>query len=289
MRKTVILFLISMCILTQAAFAYTAKLARVEKLFLEGNYEYVINESAAYIRSGAGQKDELYYLKGLSELKTSRFDDARSSFNTIIAKYPYSKKLFDAYLGFGDSHLLGGNPGNALGVYNMMAEKFPSDTNIAIVYSRMASCYTQMGLREKADYYTAMAKQCSPFGFEAKAGPVKVASSPGAVKVSAPPQQTVHISGSAVSFGGSEASGLDTGRISIQVGSFKSKRNADNFVQKLSAAGYRSFVTIPVSSRDKFYRVKVGKFNSKDEASKVAGRLAGDGYNTTICTDDVCE
>jgi Uncharacterized protein conserved in bacteria len=289
MRKIGLFIAIFICILAQAASAGNAKLASVERLFLEGNYESVIKDSTAYIRSGVSQKDEFYYLKGLSELKTNRFDNARSSFNTIIIKYPRSKKLFDAYLGLGDSHLIEGDAGKALGVYNMIVAKFPADTNISIVHTRMASCYAKMGLRDKAAYYTDMAARRSPLGFETKAGPVTIVSAPGLAKTSTAAKQTVRISGSGVSFERSSVSELASGKISIQVGSFKSKRNADKLARKLAAAGYPSFVSIPVSSDDKFYRVKVGKFSSKEEAAKDVTRLQGDGYRTSICTGDLCD
>lgn len=292
MRKISLLIAIAICVLTQTSSAATTKLAREERLFLESNYELVINESTAYIRSGASQRDELYYLKGLSELKMKRFDDARASFNNIIIKYPRSRKLFDAYLGLGDSYLLEGDAGKALGIYNVMGQKFPTDTNISIVHTRMAACYTKMGLRDKAVHYADMAARRSPLGFEAKSGPVAVAPVPSAVRINNPAQQTVRISGSGVSVGLSDtpvSGATGAGKVSIQVGSFKSKRNADKLERKLSSAGYESFVSIPVTSDDKFYRVKVGKFGSREEAASVAVRLRDDGYRTSICTGDVCE
>lgn len=270
MRKIFLVAIIVIFIITQASFAASrANLSRIERLFLEGKYDTVVSESDTLIDSGSGNKDELYYLKGLSELKTKRFSSARVSFNQIIVKYRWSKKAFDAHLGLGDSYLLEGDNAKSLDVYNEMVSRYPSDKNIAIVYSRLSSCYAGMGLREKADLYADMAKKKAPLSFEAKSTPV----------VNPVPKASI----SSVSFG------AGTGGYSVQIGSFKNKKNADKLAQKLAACGYVSYVAVSVSPGDKFYRVKIGKVGSKNEASKLASRLRSEGYGAKICADAICE
>lgn len=282
MRKVSLPALISIFIIAQSSFAApTMSFSRVERLFLEGRYDTVISESEALINSGSGRKDELYYLKGLSELKTDRFSNARASFNRMISNYPWSKKAFDAHLGLGDSYLLEGANAKALGVYNDMAERYHSDKNIAIVYSRLSSCYAKMGLRDKADSYYNMAKAGSPLSFEAKSPPITSESSQSSTR--APGIKIKETSALSVTRGAGK------GPYSVQVGSFKNRRNADNLAKKLAACGYESYVAIPVGSGDKFYRAKVGKFETKNEASKLALRLKSEGYNIKICADDICE
>lgn len=260
----------------------TASFARAERSFLEGKYDSAVFETQALIDSRSSQRDEIYYLKGLSELKLNRFKDARQSFNYIRERYPSSKRTFDAYLGTGDAYLLEGDAGKALGVYNEIVNRFSGDRNIAVVYSRLGDCYTRLGLRDKAEEYFNKAKKASPSSFEVKMGPTAenapifskaaqpVAAQPAAM--SAPRPKT------------EEAPRIESGEpLSVQVGCFKNKRNAEKLSQKLIKAGYDSFVEIPVASHDKLYRVKAGHAKSKDEADSLAARLRRAGYNTKIC------
>jgi len=128
-----------------------------------------------------------------------------------------------------------------------------------------------MGARDKADSYYAMVRTKAPLSFEAKLAPAVSSSAqiPAARKTPSPDR--------------------GTGTYSVQVGSFKNKRNADKLAKRLASRGYESYVAIPVFSSDKFYRVKVGKFGSRDEASRTASRLESKGYRTSICADDTCE
>jgi len=110
---------------------------RVEKLFLEGRYERAVQEAQALTESRHSQKDELYYIMGLSELKLNKFADARKNFSHIIAKYPRSNRMFDSKLGIADSYLLEGNRGKAIGLYEEMLTRFPDDKDIEIVRDRL--------------------------------------------------------------------------------------------------------------------------------------------------------
>ncbi len=112
----------------------------VEKLFMEGRYERVVSEARRMIDGRARRRDEIYYLKGSSELKLKQFEEARHSFEEIISKYANSNRVFDAYVGIGDSYLLEGNIESAVKSYNGIKEKFPDDKNIALVDSRLSEC-----------------------------------------------------------------------------------------------------------------------------------------------------
>ena len=271
-RVSLSVLILSVFVTAQSSFASPrVNFSAIEKDFLDGKYNTVVSESESLINSGSARRDELYYLKGLSELKTNRFGDARASFNYIISNYSWSKKVFDARVGLGDSYFLEGNNTRALNVYNEIVDSCPSDKNITVVYSRISSCYARMGLRDKADSYYARVRGKAPLSFEAKLPP-EAASSPQNFTVRKAPSQ-----------------GKGSGTFSVQVGSFKNKRNADKLVKKLSAGGYEGYVAIPVFSSDKFYRVKVGKFASRDEASRASAKLESGGYRTSVCTDDICE
>jgi tetratricopeptide (TPR) repeat protein len=216
----------------------------VEKPFMEARYERAISEANRLIDERARQRDEIYYMKGTSELKLGKFNDARQSFDAIIKKYPRSNRVFDAYLGIGDSYFLDGNMEAAAKRYNEIKENFPSDKNIALVDSRLADCRKKSGdesLRQ------------------------------------APPQMPQEASAPAVQNA--------KGSISVQVGCFKSGRNAEALAAKLSSRGYQSYVEAPVGSGDRLYHVKVGRIKFKSEAELLAARLNRDGYNTKICDE----
>ncbi len=272
MAKIILSIMMSLFILAQSAVASSgSSLARVEKLFLDGRYNTVISEADGLINSGEGRKDELYYLKGLSELKSNKFAGARESFSCIIDHYSWSEKIFDARIGMGDSYLLEGNNSKALSVYSDIASQYSTDKNIPIVYGRLNLCYSKMGLRDKADSYLKMVRDQAPYSFEAKlASPSTIDTKKFAEKETSSPN-------------------ANEGKYSLQVGSFKNKRNAEKLVRKLTAKGYKSYISIPVLSSDKFYRVKVGNFSSQAEASNIASKLKSEGYGAKSCTDDVCE
>lgn len=59
----------------------------------------------------------------------------------------------------------------------------------------------------------------------------------------------------------------------VQVASLRSRGEADTIARRLSAKGFRSFVTTPGSSGPRVFRVRVGKFNDRREAETVARRL----------------
>ncbi|MFH0763981.1 MAG: tetratricopeptide repeat protein [Candidatus Omnitrophota bacterium] len=115
-------------------------ITEAEKLFLEGRYENAASAARALIKSGPRKAYEVYYLKGLSELKLNKFGDARGSFRAIIDKYPGSPRVFDANVGIGDSYFLEGRKDGAAKIYNEILRNFPNDKNIVIVKSRIREC-----------------------------------------------------------------------------------------------------------------------------------------------------
>jgi len=299
--KSIILSAIILSISVGSAFAATqrASYERLEGLFLEGRFDVVVFESKTLIDSGYGRREDMYYLKGLSELKLNRFADARESFGYITSKYPNSRKAFDVRLGTGDSYMLAGELNSAVGIYLRMLDDFRSDKNLPVVYSRLASCYNGLGVRDKADYYRNMANQASPLSFEAK-GQIAVAPA----RTIAPSAQVAiaqtRAAASQVAIAPTPATASQTSEdmdvilatdktISVQVGSFKNRRNAEKLARKLTSAGYEGRVEIPVAQHDKLYRVKVGRVSSRLEADALQARLKAAGYATKICDGEVCE
>ena len=77
--------------------------------------------------------------------------------------------------------------------------------------------------------------------------------------------------------------------ISVQVGSFRNRINAEKLARKLASGGYESRVEMPVRQHDNMFRVKVGRLSSKGEAEALAAKLKAAGYNTKICDGEACE
>ncbi len=230
-RKILIIAVILNLMIFSSVYA-DMDISSVERLFLEGQYDKAERAAQSLIDQRSRQRYELYYLKGLSELKLNKLKEARESFGTIISKYPASNRIFDAHLGIGDSYMLEGNRQEAAKIYNDIAVRFPKDKNIALVKERLA----------------------------AEAIPGNADLKPNAIPRSE-----------------------SKGYISVQVGSFKNRRNAESLSKKLTGRGYGSYVELPMGSGDKLYRVKVGRLNSKEEADTIAAKLRRDGYNTKIC------
>lgn len=283
------------------AAAAQTKYDRLEQLFLEGKYQNVVSDAQGLIRSGYGRKDEIYYLKGLSELKLKKFGDARESFGYITARSQRTQMTFDAYLGIGDSYMLAGQPNDAIGAYNRVADEFPNDKNLPVVYSRLAGCYDALGLKDKADHYQNMANRAAPMSFEAKGSAVEAPPPRPALKQAArapvtnivPQRSETPRPASPAAYDSPQAENVDvilaTGRsFSVQVGSFKNRNNSEKLARRLVSQGYEARVEIPVNQLDKLYRVKVGTLGSEAEAERLAARLRSAGYNTKICDGEAC-
>jgi tetratricopeptide (TPR) repeat protein len=236
-----------------------SEIITAQKAFLEGHYEKAIHESETLIDARSRQRDELYYLKGLSELKLNKFNDSRRTFETLLSKYPRSKRGLDARLGVGDAYFLEGRYNEAAKEYNTALSAFPKDKNISVVYQKLEECSKKTG---------AVAAASSSLPIQAREGASAVESN-FTSRTNFVPQEVPR--------------GEQTSVITVQVGSFKNKRNAENMSQKLHRLGYESFVEIPTGAGDRLYRVKVGRLNSRQEAETLAGRLKKSGYKVKIC------
>lgn len=263
-QRSKVILIVSIVILTgSACFA-----ASPDTYFLEGNYDKAVSEATRMINSGSSGRDELYYLRGLSCLKLSRYDDARKDFNTILAKYPRSGRRFDADLGMGDSYFLEGNITEAEKSYEAMLSGFRGDKNAALIYYRIGCCYRKSGLNDRADYYFNKSGTLAPLSFESRMIP-----KPGYCEVALT----------------KEPLPSRDGRFSVQVGSFKSRENAEKLNRKLAGEGYESFVDNSSAAGDGMYRVKIGRFTSKNEADSTAAALRSRGYATKVCSGDACQ
>ena len=147
-KLLVVSFMLSITCLQISAYCDQSDMAVVEKSFLEGRYDRAAYDAGRLIDSGSRHKDELYYIKGLSELKLTEFTKARNSFNELLNKYPSSARVFDANIGVGDAYFLEGKYDIALKAYSDTLNKFPNDKNIAVLHDRIAECHKKLGVGE---------------------------------------------------------------------------------------------------------------------------------------------
>lgn len=256
---------------------------QMERSFLEAQYARAITEADKLIDMRASNRDEIYYIKGLSLLKTNRYKDARVAFEKITLRSQWSKRSFDAFLGIGDSYLLEGNSSMAVHVYEEMLVKYKADKNLPLVYHRLSAASKSLGLTAKAKEYGDKLKGSAPLSFEANGGGTIPVGPPAASSLPAPsPSQPQPKTERA-------PAPSDTASFSVQVGSFKNQSNAGKLASALAQKGYDAYTESYYDAAGTFYRVKVGKFTTKDEAKRTASQLQNLGYNTKICTNDLCQ
>jgi len=256
-----IVFLAPLAVFFCLSFGWAEGLAPgdVEKLFLEGKYEKVISEADRLIDSKSYGREALYYLKGLSQLKLNKFSEARASFKEAVSRYPRSKTAFDASVGIGDAYFLEGKMSEAVSSYNEVLNGYPNDRNISVVRSKLNDCYQRMGLSNKTSKAATVSAVSKPAGAISNITPRNVAPTSAAASLN---------------------------YLSVQIGSFKNRNNADRLSRDLAAKGYDSHVEAVSDAKGSFYRVKIGRCASRSEAERLESQLRTSGYSTKICDYD---
>ncbi|MBI5124302.1 MAG: SPOR domain-containing protein [Candidatus Omnitrophica bacterium] len=240
-------------------------LAEVEKLFIEERYERVVSEADRLIDARAYGREELFYLKGLSQIKLTAFRPARETFEYMIDRYPRGKRAFDGYIGIGDSYFIEGRYSEALKSYNDAIAKYPESKNMPAAYYKIALSYQRLGQGSKAKEYFDMVKDRAPLSFESKMMPDHID-----VEKDIQPRE-------------SPKSVDTTDYYYVQAGYFKDKNNAERLTGKLREKGYDANISIVTKGGNTFYRIKVGSFKLKSEAEVMTRKLKADGYKTKVC------
>ena len=253
--------------------ANVESLSQVEKIFLQGKYDRVISESSKLIDAGAYGREELFYLKGLSQTQLARFREARQTFEYMVERYPKGKRAFDGYIGIGDAFFIEGKYAESISSYNAALTNYPDHKNASIVYYKLGSAYHKLGSEDKAKGYFDKVKNNSPLSFESRMIPRDLG-----------PSSSGGISAVKSLFKPAALEESDAGSyFYVQAGYFKSRKNAEGLTEKLKRKGYDSYLATQIKSNSTFYKVKVGRFNTKSEAEVEAAKLKSDGYKTRVC------
>ncbi len=227
-------------------------LDRIKVFFLKGDYAKTIKDCESLLKRlpRKGVKEEAYYLIGVSCLKEGNTDKAQETFNLILKEFPKGKLLDRVHLGIGDSWFLRGDIDKALGVYNNILEKFPDSTFLSIVLSRLGECYQKQGEWAKARHcYERLTKE---YPLSIEAGKVN------------------------------DILKSDEFVFTVQVGSFRDKKNAERLKSALINKGYDAFIVKGSTGQTNLYRVRVGKFNTRVSAESLERQIKDEGLPTAI-------
>jgi tetratricopeptide (TPR) repeat protein len=258
----------------QVSYASTGA-EKAEELFMQEKYDKAITEAQKAIDADSGKKYELYYLKGLSELKLNKFNDSRRTFEYILEKYPKCTRAFDAYIGIGDAYLLEGNSTGALRAYKSAADEFGDSKNAVVARQRINDCMAKAGVRPTI-----------PITAPEPSLPAKVMMEPKKKAANFTPKSRARTATARQEEAQVPAAITRSGNFSVQVGSFKSRSNAERLKSKLSAKRYDARIESPTAASEGLYRVKVGRLSSGSEAERLAAKLKREGYPTRVCQED---
>ena len=258
MKKLIALILISIIFSGLQAVARPVSEGRFIKdinvLFLKEDYSGLLAYSREGMRScrlDRNQKKEVFYLMGLSYLQLKKFDKARESFNDIL-KMKGNDLREEAYIGIADSYFKESDFNKAIAAYEGVINAFPRSDRISGVYSNIGLCYKAKNNFDKANYYRRKIQTGYNESFEAKE---------------------------------SYLSSNGTKYYIIQIGAFKSLKNANRLHRNAAKKGYESYIQKSKSGGETIYKVRAGKFSNKDYAYNIVRKLKRDKFSVKIIVE----
>lgn len=129
---------------------------------------------------------------------------------------------------------------------------------------------------------SAAPKKQAAAGQPNAAAPAQSAQKPSEeAKASAPKAETAAATGAAVP-------NQESGRFTLQVGSYNDAAEADNRASSLKASGLEGRVAkAEIPNRGTWYRVQVGRFKDREEAARVAEQLKAKGVAQSVMVTEV--
>lgn len=246
-----IIFLLVTCyslLVTTLSFAQTLAEAQVQ--YLQCDYQQAIDtlEKLLSLHVDRRSPPELYYLLGLSYLKSNNLLRASDCFDIIIKEYPDSLVFRQAQIKLIDIDLLREDFKAALEACDEFSRRFPQSEFASAIVLRRYKAQLKLGNAVAAKDLKIRLESDYPQSPENKAIEEK----------------------------------LEKGvNFCVQVGSFKDKLNAQSLVQSLKQKGFDSYIADGEYS-DNLYRVRVGRLNSLGETKALEKRLSEQGLPTKI-------
>jgi len=255
-RKITLFALVSFLLFNISAGARSVSKAEfmedVNTLFLKEDYSAFIRETeteVGRIKLARKEKKEVFYLMGLSYMKLGSFVKARASFSDILGM---KGEEFDedAHIGIADSYFHEKNYVKAIKSYKTILNMYPESERLAGAYHNLGISYKAVKNTQKADYYLNKVKREYSSSFEAES-------------MASRPEKTENY-------------------YIVQLGAFRSLKNAKKLVRRLSRKKYDSYIQKIKSGGKTLYRVRGGKFSNKDYAMKLQRKLRRDGFQVKI-------
>lgn len=248
------------CLGFRISAVYAFDLTPAKTAYLRGDYKGAIDEGErlmATVGMHTPGLDELYYLMGLSYMKSGNCLRASDIFEIILKEFPDSSRKEEALLGIADSYFLRDQYEQAERAYKMFIDQYPHSRLLPVFCSRLNLVALKRGDGGLARSYLSRLKAF-----------------PGATDLLSSRQECALVSANTGS--------LST-MYSVQVGAFSKSENAGILKKKLARQGYDAYVEQTIFQGKTTYRVKVGKFAQTQEAQALERKLSHDGFPTKLC------
>jgi tetratricopeptide (TPR) repeat protein len=212
-------------------------------------WQRAVNNFTEYLQSAPPETHgEIYYMRGMAEVRLHKRDDARRDFQKSIDAKPRYEIESYAYAALGNLYYEEGNDQRAVEAYAKAIKNPPKELPIDQVILRLAVSLQRTGRFAAADKY-----------FE---------------------HLIDHYSGT--------ASGIEAARrvhvtaYTIQTGAFLSPVTAQGEVDRLRAAGFPARITKTTRGAQSLNAVQVGRYRTYLEAAEAAQRMARVGFTPLI-------
>jgi tetratricopeptide (TPR) repeat protein len=247
--------------------AYALTLKNLKKNFLQGDYKACIQEGEKILANSKNQrknKDEFYYLLGLSYLKEGNYLRSFNTFEIILNEFRNSRFKDEAKIGLADSYFLKGDYNLASLHYRELLNNKPRTKLKPGIYYRLSQIGVKTGNKEQEGDYLAKLKKEFPLSPEARENkelfPLNVQMQMDEKSMPLQPPLAYM----------------------VQVGAFSNQGNAKDLSAKLNAEGYTTFIVEALSANKKIFKVRVGNFKNQGQAREAEKKLQKEGYPTKI-------
>jgi tetratricopeptide (TPR) repeat protein len=231
---------------------YALNLEGARSYLLKGDYKAAIEECENILATGrySPHLDELYYILGLSYLKTNNLLRAGDVFEIITKEFRSSRFRPQSLLALADICFLKADYQGAKRRYSRILDSYPDSQITPMLYLKLAQVSLKLGLWQQAAEYKRRLNERFPLTFEAK-----------------------------------QVQGWEglTPYFTVQIGAFSKYSNARALYRELINKGYPVYIQETVlHNNQKVYRIRVGRFSTRREVNELEKELAREGYPTKI-------
>lgn len=228
----------------------------INGLYLNGNYRQIIKEAKRIPRFRnltSDEKKEILYLIGLSYMNMKLYNKAREVFYKIL-RLKGAQFREESYIAIGHSYFYEGRFGSAIDAYEDILDMYSKSDALSTIYYNLSLCYREDGDYEKAKSYIRKLRHRYSNSFEGiKTGTIYF------------PEKTRYYI--------------------VQLGAFRSLKNARRLARRLSRKGYDSYIQKVYMDNKPIYKVRGGKFSNSAYAYRLARRLRKNGFVAKIISE----